>query len=378
LTVSSSGVRPLAARIDLGAVRHNIRFLKGLLPAGCGVMAVVKANAYGHGDVQVARAALQAGATCLGVALVEEGRRLREASFDCDIYLLFEPPPRGASDALEQDLVCSVYTEPYARALSSAAEAAGKAARVHVKIDTGMHRVGVAADDAPAFAEMVAALPAVEVEGLYTHFAVATEPDNPFTGGQMDAFEAAASAIERSLGRELLKHAAASAAVMAFPRSHYGMVRVGIAMLGLAPAEGFEGVSELRPAMTLAGEVALIRRVRAGEALSYGLTYAPALDSWIATLPIGYADGMSRLLSGKADVIIGGKRRPVVGTICMDVCMVDLGDDRVEPGTEFIVIGQAGAERISAEEVARKMGTINYEVACNISARVPRLFIDGT
>ncbi|MHB8894032.1 MAG: alanine racemase [Candidatus Geothermincolia bacterium] len=372
--VKNGIIRPLWAAVDLDSIRHNVSYLKGLTPPRCMFMAVVKANAYGHGDLQVARAALAAGADCLGVALVEEGARLRSDGLDCPVYLLFEPPPEGAAKAVDLDLICSVYTERFARALSAVAVEQGKSALVHVKVDTGMHRVGVAPGEAADFAAAVEQLAGVEVTGMYTHFAVATEPDDPFTERQMDAFEEAFGGAERALGRRLLKHAANSAGVLAFPRSHYDMVRVGIAMLGLSPSETVPGIQDLEPALTLAGEVAFVKRVAAGEGISYGLSYAPARDSNIATLPVGYADGWSRTLTGKADVLIAGKRRPVAGTICMDITMVDLGDDVVEPGTPFVLIGGDGQEHITAEEVARKLGTINYEVTCMISSRVPRLF----
>ena len=372
---SAEIVRPLAATVDLGRIRHNVAYLDGLTPPGCRFMAVVKANAYGHGDVQVAAAAMRAGAHGLGVALVEEGARLRKAGFDCPVYLLFEPPGAGARPALENDLVCSVYSEPFARSLSQAALALGTTAAVHLKIDSGMHRVGVPAAEAGRFASMLAGLPGIEVEGAYTHFAVATEPADPFTGRQIDAFDAAAAEVERVVGHPVIKHAANSAGVMAFPRSHYDMVRVGIAMLGLSPSEELSGDAELQPALTLAGEVAFVKKVNAGEGLSYGLTYAPSRDTYVATLPVGYADGLSRLLSGKAEVLIAGRRKPLVGTICMDVCLADLGEEPVEPGTRFTLIGEEGDDRISAEDVAREMGTINYEVTCMISSRVPRLFI---
>lgn len=369
-------IRPLAATVNLADIRHNVRFLKSRTPKGCLFMAVVKANAYGHGDAQVAEAALEAGADCLGVAIVEEAARLRGSGFDCPVYLLFEPPPAGASRAVELDVTCSVYTDEFARALSKAARAQGKTARVHVKVDSGMHRVGINPSDAAGFAKTVDALPSVEVTGIYTHFAVATEPDDPFTMRQLDAFGDAASQTENALGRKLVKHAANSGALLAFPESHYDMVRVGIAMLGLMPSDAFLGETELKPALTLAGEVAFVKKVAAGEGISYGLTFAPSADTYIATLPIGYADGFSRILSGKAEALIGGRRRPVVGTICMDVCMADLGGEPVDPGTKFVLIGADGSDRISAEEVAHKLGTINYEVTCMISSRVPRVFID--
>ena len=369
-------VRPLVARVDLRDVMHNVRFLNGLTPPSCRFMAVVKANAYGHGDVEVAKAALEAGADVLGVALVEEGMKLRHAGFTCPVHLLFEPPPAAAPGVVELDLTCSVYTTEMAEALSHAALAAGRVARVHIKVDSGMHRVGVDPADAEAFAARVDGLPGVELEGIYTHFAVASEPDDPFTLGQIAVFEKACSQVESSLGRSLVKHAANSAGILAFPDSHYDMVRAGIAMLGLLPSDWFLGVSELRPALSFTGEVAFVKRVRAGEGISYGLKYAPGEDSWVATLPVGYADGLSRLLSGKAEVLLGSSRRRIVGTICMDLCMVDTGETAVRAGDPFVLIGTDGNDRITAEEVADLMGTINYEVTCMISARVPRVFIN--
>ncbi len=370
-------VRPVVARVDLSAVRGNVAYLNSLTSSGCGFMAVVKANAYGHGDLEVAGAALAGGADCLGVALLEEAERLREAGFECPVYLLFEPPPSAARRVVEGDITCSLYTRGMAEALSGAAAGARKKARVHVKVDTGMRRVGIHPDSVRDFSRLLDGLPGVEVEGVYTHFAVATEPDNPFTGRQMDLFEGAAAEAEEALGHPLVKHAANSAGVMAFPRSHYDMVRVGIAMLGMPPSGHFAGVRELKPALSLAGEVAFVKKVDAGEGISYGLLYGPSEQAWIATLPLGYADGMSRILNGKAEVLIKGARRPVVGVICMDACMVDLGPEPVEPGTPFVVIGADGSEEITAAEVADRLGTINYEVTCMISPRVPRVYIDG-
>jgi alanine racemase len=369
-------LRPLRATIDLDCVRRNVSFLKGLTSKDCMIMAVVKANAYGHGDVQVASAALSAGADCLGVALVEEGARLRDAGFDDPVYLLFEPPPAAAEAAVELDLICSVYSEPYAKALAEAARLRGKTALVHIKVDSGMHRVGVPPDAAEGFATALTQMEGLKITGIYTHFAVASEPSNPFTSMQMRRFEETSARIESMLGRRLIKHAANSAGVMAFPDSNYDMVRVGIAMLGLKPSDDLPMAERLEPALSLGGEVAFAKRVAAGEGVSYGLTYAPARPTTILTLPVGYADGFSRLLSGKADVLIGGKRRRVIGTVCMDVCMVDAGDDDVGPGEPFVLIGTDGIDRISAEEVAGKMGTINYEVVCMISSRVPRVFLD--
>lgn len=370
-------VRPLWAEVDLDRIRHNIGHLRGITGAGCAFMAVVKADAYGHGAVPVAGAALEAGADCLGVALLEEALELRAARIDCPVHLLFEPPASGARGAVEADVVCSVYTEEFARALAGAADALGRKAAVHVKVDSGMHRVGVPPEKAAEFAAAIDRLEGVEVTGIYTHLAVADRAGHPFTAKQLDRFEDAAAAADGALGRRLIRHAANSAALMSEPRSHYDMVRVGIAMLGLDPSQSTDGVPGLEPALTLRGEVSFVKTVPAGEGISYGLTYAPGKTSTIVTLPVGYADGWSRLLSGRADVLIGGRRRPLVGTICMDVCMADLGDEAAAPGTPFVLIGAEGSERITAEEVAAKLGTINYEIVCMISSRVPRVFVEG-
>lgn len=367
-------IRPVAAMVDLDDIRHNVDYLKGLTGPDCRFMAVVKANGYGHGDIEVSRAALSAGADCLGVALLEEAARIRNAGLECPVHLLFEPPAGAAEEVIENGLVCAVYTNELARALSSEAEKAGGKATVHIKVDTGMRRVGIYPEDVPGFAEMLKGLPGVEVKGIFTHFPVADEPDSDFTEKQMDVFERASSVAEEIVGRPLVRHAANSAGVMAFPRSHYDMVRVGIAMYGLSPSSRVPGVENLKPALSLEGRIVFAKRVSAGTGISYGLRYAPERDTNVATLPLGYADGLSRILSGKIDVLIEGRRRPVVGTICMDLCMVDLGSEPVKAGTRFVVIGKSKEEEITADEIAQKLGTINYEVVCMISSRVPRIY----
>lgn len=364
----------LAAKVDLDAIRHNVAYLEGLTPPGCRLMAVVKADAYGHGDVEVARAALQAGAECLGVALVEEGERLRAAGFDCPVHLLFEPPAGQEARAVAAGLTCTVYTERFASALSEAALGEGRRVPVHLKIDTGMRRVGVEPEAVPGFLRRLSGLRGVRASGIYTHFPVASDLSDPFTEGQMDVFERLTARAREQVGADLVAHAANSAAVLAYPRCHYDMVRVGIAMLGLPPSPDVDGGGNLVPALSLSGRVALVKRVRRGQGVSYGLEYRPPVDTFLATLPIGYADGLSRALTGKADVIIAGRRRPIVGAVCMDMCMAELGDDEVEPGTPFTVIGREGNEEITADELASKLGTINYEVTCMISGRVPRVY----
>ncbi|MBN1289050.1 MAG: alanine racemase [Actinobacteria bacterium] len=373
---NESGIyRPLEAKIDLDAVRHNVLYLKEKISGDCAFMAVVKANAYGHGDIEVSRAALEAGADCLGVALVEEAVRLRQAGIECPVHLLFEPPPGAASVAVKNGLVCTVYTREYARALSEAAAKTGVTVRVHIKVDSGMRRVGVDPADFQSFCIYLKDLPALDVAGIYTHLAVASEPADPFTELQLGEFDRVSKKAEEIFGRRLVKHAANSSGILAFPKSHYDLVRAGIAMYGLFPSSKLSRFTGLKPALSLVGEVAYVKRVREGEGISYGLLYRPPKDTFIATIPVGYADGYSRMLTGCAEVLIDGVRRPVAGAVCMDLCMVDLGECEVKKGAPFVLIGKDGDEEITADEIARKLGTINYEVTCMISSRVPRTYV---
>lgn len=368
--------RPLFAKIDLSRIERNVRYLKGLTSSGCKFMAVVKSDAYGHGDVEVARAALGAGADCFGIALVEEAQSLRRAGIESPIFLLFEPPPTAADEVVSLGLTSSVYTKDYALALSEAASRAGCEIGVHLKVDTGMRRVGIEASEVIQFVEFLRNLEGVRMEGIYTHFAMAHQPESDFTERQMAIFGAASSEAEKVLGKKLVKHAANSAGVLCFPDSHYDMVRVGISMYGLSPSSALEQrCQNLEPALSLEGRVSYVREVKAGEGISYGLTYAPTSDTRIAVIPIGYGDGFRRNLSERGEVLIGGVRRPIAGTICMDLSMVDVGDAAVEAGTRFVVIGRDGNEEITADEVAQKISTINYEVVCMIGKRVPRIYV---
>ena len=362
-------LRPTVAVIDLSAIRRNIRTLK---PPRAELMAVVKANAYGHGSVQVARAALSAGARWLGVALVEEGIELRDAGVLARIFALTEFPLGSEKEALAAGITPSVYTEEGLYRLADAAGSLGRPLGVHVKVDTGMHRVGVDVDRAVPFVSDLLES-GLQLEGLWTHFAKSEEVSDSFTAWQLERFTSLAEALrERGMGARYL-HAANSAAVMSRSLAHLDLVRVGIAMYGLAPGpELVAAASALRPVMTWKSVVSMTKRVRAGDAISYGLTYTLEHASTIATVPVGYADGYSRLLSGKAHVLIRGRRHPVAGTITMDQLMVDCGDEGVEAGDEVVLIGRQGHGQITADDLAAWMGTINYEVVCGVSARVPR------
>jgi len=366
--------RPIRALIDLSNLRSNISFLKSLIPEGCRFMAVVKANAYGHGDIQVSKASLEAGADCLGVAIMAEARRLREAGFDCPIHLLFEPSLESAPEAVALDLTCSVYTSDFARFLSEAASESEKKVKVHVKIDTGMHRVGIDPEDLESFFKRVSGLQGLEIEGIYTHFACADDPTSGFTEKQMEIFEQAAARAEEILGRTLIKHAANSAGILAHRRSHYDMVRAGIAIYGLSPSSLIDTKGSLKPVLSVEGEVVFSKLIRKGEGVSYGLKYIAPSDTNVAVIPVGYGDGFSRILSDKAHVFLGGKRRRVIGNICMDLSMVETGSDRIQEGTKFILVGRQGEDEITVDELASLLGTINYEVLCMLDGRIQRVY----
>jgi len=356
--------RPTVAEVDLEAIRHNVRALK---PPEAELMAVVKADGYGHGDVPVARATLEAGASWLGVALVEEGLRLREADIDAPILVLSELPRGSEREAVAAGLTPTCYTDDGLRALAEA----GRGGRVHVKVDTGMHRVGLPPERATAFCS-AASEAGLEVEGVWTHFARSEDLDDPTTGEQLKRFEEVLGALEAAGHRPLHRHAANSGAVIGWPDTHLDLVRVGIAMYGIIPGPQLEGLVDLRPAMTLRSRVSLVKRVPPGEAVSYGHRYRLDRESTIATVPIGYADGYMRALSNIGRVLIRGRRYPVAGTVTMDQLLVDCGDDPLQPGDEVILFGRQGDQEIRAEEVAAWAGTIGYEILTSVSARVPR------
>jgi alanine racemase len=360
--------RPTVADVDLAAIRHNVRTLK---PAGSELMGVVKANGYGHGDVEVARAALEAGATWLGVALVEEGIRLRDAGISAPVMVFTEFPPGAEKDALAAGLTPVVYTDEGLAGLASAAASFGRRVGAHVKLDTGMHRVGLPPARAHGFVEALVGA-GLAFEGLWTHFAKADDPEDPFVLRQLEWFLEASDRLATAGLRPPYRHVANSAAVIGEPRAHLDLVRLGVAMYGLSPGPKLAGRADLRPALSLRSSVSMAKRVAAGEGISYGLRYRLQRESSIATVPVGYADGYSRLLTGKAEVLIHGRRYPVAGVVCMDQFMVDCGDDPVDPGDEVVLIGRQGDDELTADDVAAWMGTINYEVVCGLTGRVPR------
>jgi alanine racemase len=368
--------RPTWAEIDLEAIRDNTRALKRHATASR-LMAVVKADGYGHGIVPSARAALAGGADWLAVALVEEGRVLREAGIDAPVLVMTEPPDAAAPAMIAARLTPAVYTPAFVAALDRAAAASGQAAPVdvHLKLDTGMRRVGVPPADWEDALRRVRDTPGVRLQGLWSHYAVADEPDHPFIGRQTVEF-ARGLDMARRLGVEpSFAHLANSAGTLHLPESHHDMVRPGLAVYGLEPAPGLaEGVG-LRPALAWYSSLSLVKRLAAGEAVSYGLTWAPEQDTRLGTVPAGYADGVVRGLGNVGEVVVGGRRVPIAGRVCMDQFCVDLGDGDAAAGDEVCLIGRQGAGRVTADDWAGWLHTINYEIVCGVGARVPRVYL---
>ena len=367
---------PVWAEIDLGALRNNVHVLKDMAPRS-EFMGVVKGYAYGHGNPECALAMLDAGAARLGVARVSEALHLREAGVSAPIHVFTEPPGEAAATIISNHLTATIYTSQFAQVLSDAAIASGRVAPVHVKLDTGMHRVGVPVEDVVDAIGTFKKLAGLEIEGVWSHLAVADVPGHPFTRKQIDLFNDLVGKIERTGISLRFKHIANSAATMSLPESHLDMVRCGVALYGLWPSRHLAGSADLRPVMSLKARVNMVKEVSAGEGLSYGLEYKLDTGARVVTVPVGYADGYDRGFSGKGDVAIGGKRYRVSGTVCMDQFMVDVGQDDVAVGEVVVLMGADGEIEITADDLAAKLDTINYEITSRIPSRVPRVYIDG-
>lgn len=367
--------RPAWVVVDLDAIRHNVcALVAAVSPAA--VLATVKADAYGHGAVPVARTALEAGARWLGVAFVEEGLELREAGIDAPILLLSEPPPAAAATVVAHRLTPFVYSPSGIAALGDAASTSGTRVPVHLKVDTGMHRVGCAPDDAVALAELVAAHDGLFLEGLATHLAVADEPEVGYTEAQLDAFDDVVAKVTEAVGRPPIVHVANSAGALAFPRARFDLVRVGITMYGIPPAPEIGDALGLRPALALHARVSFVKDLPAGARVSYGLRYELGRGARIATVPVGYADGVPRGLGARGGaVLVGGRRCPIAGTVTMDQLLVDVGDADVQADDEVVLIGTQGDEVIGAGEWAQRLDTIAYEVVTRLGGRLPRYHV---
>ena len=367
-------MRPTCAIIDLAAIRHNISEVKKRVE-GRKVLVAVKANAYGHGLVPVSKACLEAGIDMLGVAFIDEAIELREAGVDSPILIFSSELCDGAEEIVRYDIRATVCTHELAQSLSICAVRLNKKAKVHIKVDTGMGRIGILPERIAPFTESITALNGLEVEGIYTHFATAHQADDHFTPVQIQLFDRAINQVRTRLGAIPVAHAANSAAVLKYPDSYYEMVRPGIMIYGLEPFEGASAVADLKPALTLKSKVVYLKNIQKGMSVGYGRGFIASKTTRIATVPIGYGDGYSRRFSQYGEVLIHGKRAPIVGSICMDQIMVDVSHiNGVRIGDEVVLIGEQGKERITAEAIAARSGTINYEVACSISHRVPRVY----
>lgn len=369
--------RPVWAEIRLSDIVHNYQEVRRLTGPKVKVMGIVKANAYGHGAVEVARALASFGADYFGVAILNEAVELREAGIDRPILILGWTPPEDYRRAINYNITLAIYSLEEARALSRIAMEGGKKATVHLKVDTGMGRIGVAANREAAGAALeILTLPGLFVEGIFTHFARADEKDKTYTAKQLKAFRDFVQALEEGSGNTIpLKHAANSAAIIDYPESYLDMVRPGIILYGLKPSDEVQlSRIDLRQPLSLRARVSHVKKVPAGTPISYGGKYVTGEETLIASLPIGYADGYSRLLSGKTRIIWQGRPAPVVGRICMDQTMFNASGLDVQKGDVVTLLGQDGDYSLPVDELAEVLGTINYEVVCMISNRVPRVY----
>jgi alanine racemase len=384
-------MKPLIwAEIDLNAIAANVRELRRLTDPRAKLMAVVKADGYGHGALEVARAALGAGAEWLGVARLHEAARLRRAGLTAPLLVLGYTPPEDAERLIEFDLRQSVYSREAAEGYSAAAVGRGGRIRVHVKVDTGMGRLGLVpaalaggdagdpvGDGLIRTARAIARLPGLEAEGIFTHFAASDSADKTYARRQLRLFVEVLDRLRKSGLEFAVRHAANSAAVIDLPESHFDLVRPGIALYGLQPSDEVD-LSRIRltPAMTLKTRIIHLKAVPAGTCVSYGMTHCTPAPTLIATIPTGYADGYRRHLSSRGEMLVGGVRVPVVGRVCMDLTMLDVGaapSPRIED--EVVIFGRQGGEVISADDLARALGTINYEIVCDLTQRVERVYL---
>lgn len=358
-------MRPARLEVDLGAVRHNVAAVRGVLGRATQIMAVVKADAYGHGMVPVARAALEAGASWLGVARVGEARALREAGITAPLLVFGLATPEEITELAAQRVSFSVFSRRTLRAAQEAASRATYGIGVHLKVDTGMGRVGFQPEEATAVADLIARTPGLHLEGVFTHFATA---DDAFARAQLDRFQAVLHRLEFAGHRVPFRHAAASAATFVMPDSHFDLVRIGIALYGLSPGVP---TPALRPALRLVAEAIQVKRVPEGTPIGYGAAYRTPRETTIVTVPVGYADGIPRALAVQGVAFVRGVRVRYAGWVCMDALMLDAGDLPVEEGDEVELLGP----NVPAEEVARAAGTIPYEIVSRLASRLPRVYL---
>jgi alanine racemase len=377
------------AEVDLEAIAHNVRELRRITDPGADLMAVVKANAYGHGAVEVTRKALENGADSLGVARIEEGIELRKAGVKESILIFGYTPPALAHKLIAFDLTQTVWSYTTAQALSDIAVSSNKQIKVHLKVDTGMGRLGLLPDcrrppvteqnlmgNAICEVESISSLAGLELEGVYTHFASADSSDKTYAGKQFEIFVDFLNELRRAGINPPLCHAANSAAIIDMPETHLDMVRAGIAIYGLYPSDEVNKRRiVLKPAMTLKSKIVHLKKVPPGFKVSYGSTYKTQRPTTIASIPVGYADGFNRLLSSRGHMLVRGRRAPIVGRVCMDQTMLDVGHiPGVKLEDEVVIFGKQKDGSITVDEIAASLNTINYEIVSALTARIPIIY----
>jgi alanine racemase len=370
--------RPAWAEVNLDNLNHNIRKIRGIVNKEAQVMAIIKADGYGHGALKIYRELLENGAQSIGVAVVTEALQLREDGYEGPLLVMGYTSKEFYPLVVKNDITQAIYTLDQARELSMEAKRQNKNAKIHIKTDTGMGRLGVTPDGEGLEIVMgISRLDNLEIEGIFTHLAVADDRDKTYTMAQYDKFINFTDSIYKNGINITYRHISNSAAIIDMPELNMDIVRPGIALYGLYPSdEVIKDNIELREVMSLRAKISHVKSVDIGQSVSYGRKFIASRKSVIATLPLGYADGFTRLLSGRAEVLVKGKRAPVVGRICMDQCMVDVTDiEGVQSGDEVVLFGKQGEEHITIDEVANRLGTIKYEVVCMIQKRIPRIYI---
>lgn len=364
------------AEIDLAALAHNFREIKKRIGPGIGIMAVVKAQGYGHGIVPVSKALQEEGVNYLGVTSPQEAFLLRKEGINSPILILGPTMLQEASEIIEKDITQTICTKGIALLLAGECKRLKRRLKVHIEIDTGMGRTGVPYQRAQKLMREVVRIPELEVEGIFTHFSTADEEDKSFTEEQIRRFKRVLKELKEEGIDIPLKHAANSAGILDFPESYFNMVRPGLALYGIYPSEHVTRSLDLHPVMSLKSKVIYLKRVLKGATISYGKTYVTNRNTTIAILPLGYEDGYNRLLSNQGEVILKGKRVRIAGRVCMDQTILDVGQvPDVKVGDEVVLIGKQGKERISVEEIAKKIDTVPHEVVCRIAGRVPRIYL---
>ena len=369
------------AEIDTDALTHNFKEIRRITSPKAKILAVVKADAYGHGVVEVTKALTKCGADYLAVACADEGKQLRRAGVELPILILGASCAADCKDLIEYSLMPTVFSLEFAQELSKTAQKLNKKIKIHIKLDTGMSRIGfVAGVDDDALTEdilKISKMPGIEIEGIFSHFSVSDEKDSSYTELQLKRFLSVCELLEKKGLHIPIRHIANSAAIMMYPEAHLDMVRAGIILYGLYPSDEVDKKRiDLHPVMTLKSRITMVKTLQAGRGVSYGKTYITDRPTKIATVPIGYADGYARLLSGSAKMAVQNKPVPVIGRICMDQCMIDVTSvNNINTGDEVTVFG---ADVVTADDIADWLGTVNYEIVCMVSMRIPRIYLkDG-